>query len=79
MGDAEKIMRGNALGTIHIHDAFYDVIAPGTCLIDTSSMSACMVPMLVIPRGAFKYSQTDRDKFMKKMMAQVCGVNKSTI
>lgn len=36
MGDAEKIMRGNALGTIHIHDAFYDVIAPGTCLIDTS-------------------------------------------
>lgn len=71
MGDAEKIMKGNALGTVHIHDAFYDVIAPGGCLIDTSSMSAYMVPMLVMPKSAFKYSQTDRDKFMKKMMARV--------
>lgn len=71
MGDAEKIMMGNALGTAHIHDAFYEVIAPGGCLIDTSSMSAYMVPSLVMPKGAFKYSQTDRDKFMKKMMARV--------
>ncbi|SBW10473.1 conserved hypothetical protein [uncultured Eubacteriales bacterium] len=71
MGDAEKIMMGNALGTVHIHDAFYDVIAPGGCLIDTSSMSAYMVPALVMPKGAFKYSQTDRDKFMKRMMARV--------
>lgn len=71
MGNAEKIMKGNALGTIHIHDAFYDVIAPGGCLIDTSSMSAYMVPMFLMPRGAFKYSQADRDTFMKKMMARV--------
>lgn len=55
----------------HIHDAFYDVIAPGGCLIDTSSMSAYMVPMFLMPRGAFKYSQADRDTFMKKMMARV--------
>lgn len=71
MGDAENIMKGNALGTVHIHDAFYDVIAPGGCLIDTSSMSAYMVPMLVMPMSAFKYSQTNRNKFMKKMMARV--------
>lgn len=71
MGDAEKIMMGNALGTVHIHDAFYDVIAPGGCLIDTSSMSAYMVPKFVMPKSAFKYSQTNREKFMKKMMARV--------
>ncbi|MFA0815912.1 MAG: SDR family oxidoreductase [Anaerofustis sp.] len=71
MGDAKKIMQGNALGTIHIHDAFYDVIAEGGCLIDTSSMSAYMVPTFIMPKRFFKYSQTDRDKFMKKMMARV--------
>lgn len=71
MGDAAKIMAGNALGTIHIHEAFYDVIAPGGCLIDTSSMSAYMVPKFLMPKGAFPYSQTDREKFMKKMMARV--------
>ena len=40
MGDVEKILRGNALGTVNINDAFYEVMAPGGCVIDTSSMSA---------------------------------------
>ncbi len=71
MGDAKKIMMGNALGTVHIHDAFYELIAPGGCLIDTSSMSAYFVPAFIMPQKAFKYSQTDRDKFLKKMMARV--------
>ena len=39
MGDAEKILRSNALGTVNINDAFYEVMAPGGCVIDTSSMS----------------------------------------
>lgn len=40
MGDAEKILRGNALGTVNINDAFYEMMAPGGCVIDTASMSA---------------------------------------
>ncbi|HJD20349.1 MAG TPA: hypothetical protein H9915_00860 [Candidatus Gemmiger faecigallinarum] len=37
-GDAGMILRGNALGTVHIHNAFYPVIAPGGCLVDTASV-----------------------------------------
>ena len=71
MGDAQKIMEGNAMGTIYIHDAFYHVIEPGGCLIDTSSMSAYMVPKMIMPVRAFKLSHTDREKFLKKMMSRV--------
>lgn len=71
MGDAEKIMRGNALGTVHIHDAFYPVLAQGGCLVDTSSMSAYLAPEILMPRRAFRLAGTDREAFLKKMMARV--------
>lgn len=31
MGDAQKIMEANALGTVNINDAFYDVMKTGGC------------------------------------------------
>ena len=60
MGDAEKILRGNALGTVNINDAFYEVMAPGGCVIDTSSMSAYLAPQFIMPQGAYKFARTDR-------------------
>ena len=71
MGDAEKIMAANALGTVNINDAFYEVIAEGGCVIDTSSTSAYMIPGIVTPKRAYPLATTDRDAFMKKMMARV--------
>lgn len=71
MGSAEAIMRGNALGTVHIHDAFYPVLAEGGVLVDTSSMSAYLAPEWIMPKKAFRLAQTDRDAFLKKMMARV--------
>lgn len=71
MGDAEAIMRGNALGTVHIHDAFYPVIEPGGCLVDTSSMSAYLAPEFIMPKGAFPLALTDREALFRKMMARV--------
>lgn len=70
MGDAEKILRGNALGTVNINDAFYEVMAPGGCVIDTSSMSAYLAPQFVMPKGAYKLARTDREKFIKKLVAR---------
>lgn len=51
MGDAEKIMQANALGTVNINDAFFEVIAEGGCVIDTSSTSAYMAPSFIMPKG----------------------------
>ena len=70
MGDAEKILRGNALGTVNINDAFYEIMAPGGCVIDTSSMSAYLAPQFVMPKGAYKLARTDREKFIKKLVAR---------
>lgn len=44
MGSPEAILRANALGTVNINDAFYPVMAPGGCVIDTASMSAYLAP-----------------------------------
>lgn len=71
MGDARQIMTANALGTIHIHDAFYPVLAEGGVLIDTSSMSAYLTPVVIMPKGAFKLAKSNRELFLKKMMARV--------
>ena len=71
MGEAEKIMAGNAMGTIYIHEAFYPILGENGVLIDTSSMSAYLTPRFIMPQKAFKLSQTDKDAFFKKMMARV--------
>lgn len=71
MGGAQKIMETNALGTIHVNDAFYEVMHDGGCIIDTSSMSAYLTPKWIMPRRSYKLSRTDRDTFLKKMMRRV--------
>ena len=71
MGDAKTILRGNALGTVHIHDAFYPILTPGGCLVDTSSMSAYLVPAFLMPKKAFSLASTDREAFVRRMLARV--------
>lgn len=71
MGDAQKIMETNALGTININDAFYEVMDDGGCIIDTASISAYLTPQFLMPKHGYKLSRIDRDKFMKKMMRRV--------
>ena len=74
MGDAEKIMQVNALGTVNINDAFFEVIAEGGCVIDTSSTSAYMTPSFIMPKKVYPLACTDRKLFMDKMMKKVCVV-----
>jgi len=71
MGDARKIMEANALGTININDAFYEVMSDGGCIIDTSSISAYLMPQILMPKHCYKLSRTDCDKFMKQMMRYI--------
>lgn len=64
-------MEVNALGTINVNEAFYEVMDEGSCLIDISSMSAYLTPEIVMPKRRYKYSRINKDKFMKKMIARV--------
>ncbi|MDF2881412.1 MAG: short-chain dehydrogenase/reductase [Clostridiaceae bacterium] len=71
MGDAQKIMAANALGTINMNEAFYQVMECGSCILDVSSMSGYMIPKIILPTSKYALSLKDEDLFMKKMMARV--------
>ena len=71
MGDARTIMEANAIGTININEAFYEVMEKGSCLIDVSSMSGYIVPNFLLPTKRYKYSRINKEIFMKMMMRRV--------
>ncbi|MBK1812281.1 SDR family oxidoreductase [Clostridium sp. YIM B02505] len=71
MGEARTIMEANAIGTINMNEAFYNVMEEGSCIIDVSSMSAYLTPKIIMPVSGYKYSRIDKEIFMKKMMARV--------
>lgn len=71
MGTPEQIVQVNAMGTININNAFYKVMDDGSCLIDTSSISAYLTPQFIMPKKHYELSYSDPDKFMRKMMSRV--------
>ncbi|MBT9173756.1 MAG: Short-chain reductase protein NovJ [Syntrophomonadaceae bacterium] len=71
MGSGESVMKVNALGTININEAFYQVMSEGSCIVNVSSMSAYMVPEIILPKRAYKLSRIDINQFMKKMLNRV--------
>jgi NAD(P)-dependent dehydrogenase (short-subunit alcohol dehydrogenase family) len=71
MGDAETIMKVNALGTIYVNEVFYQYMSEGSCIIDVSSMSGYLVPDMIMPKNSYKLSRIDDQLFMKKMMNRV--------
>lgn len=71
MGDAEKIVETNAIGTIYINTEFAKVLGEGSCILDVSSMSAYLTPSAVMPRGLYKYSLTNIDVFRQKMNKRI--------
>lgn len=71
MGNAETIMEVNALGTINVNEVFYDYMDDGGCIVDVSSMSAYLLPKLIIPQTCYPLSRQDPERFMKKMMQRI--------
>lgn len=68
MADPTSIMRVNALGTINISNAFYQVAGEGFVLVNVASMAAHMIPEWLAPKRAYRYAFTDVDKFLKKVL-----------
>ncbi len=71
MSDARTIMMVNAIGTMNVNEAFYEVMGEGSCVIDVASMAGHIVPKIVLPTRSYKLSRVDRDLFLKRMMARV--------
>jgi NAD(P)-dependent dehydrogenase (short-subunit alcohol dehydrogenase family) len=71
MAGSEEILRINAIGTLHVHDAFYPLLANEGCLIDVGSVAGHMIPQLLLPTLAYPLGRSDPARFLKKMLARV--------
>lgn len=53
MGDAEYIVRTNALGTVNVGEAFFAAAGSGAALVNVASMAAHLLPAEIIPTQRF--------------------------
>lgn len=73
MGDAEYVMRTNAVGTVNVNESFFQSAREGSPIVNVASMAAHMLPESMIPTRQFPQALQDQDAFMKEMMA-ACNV-----
>jgi NAD(P)-dependent dehydrogenase (short-subunit alcohol dehydrogenase family) len=73
MGDAEYVMRTNAIGTLNVDEAFYRSAGEGAAIVNVASMAAHLLPEEMIPTGQFPRALSDPDAFMTNMVA-ACGI-----
>lgn len=70
MGEAEHILRINALGTLHINAVFLDYLQPGGCMVNVASVGGYMVPSLLLPTRAYKLGQVSPERFLQKALGR---------
>ncbi|WP_029109189.1 SDR family oxidoreductase [Mycobacterium sp. URHD0025] len=73
MGDAGYVMRTNALGTLHVNEAFFASAAEGAAIVNVASMAAHLLPEEAIPVQHFPLALQDQDAFLTEMLA-ACGM-----
>ncbi|OAN41751.1 SDR family oxidoreductase [Mycolicibacterium iranicum] len=73
MGDAEYVMRTNAVGTVNVNEEFYASAGEGAAIVNVASMAAHMLPAEIIPTAKFPLATEDVDQFMTEMM-QACSM-----
>lgn len=69
MGDAEYVMRTNAIGTVNVNEAFFEAASEGAAIVNVASMAAHMLPDEMIPKGKFAQAMVAQDAFMEDMLA----------
>jgi len=69
MGDADYVMRTNAMGTVNVNEVFYESAGEGAAIVNVASMAAHMLPDELIPAAQFPTAMTDEPAFMAAMLA----------
>lgn len=72
MGDADYVMRTNALGTLNVGEAFFGTAREGAAIVNVASMAAHMLPESLVPTACFPLALRDRDAFASEL-ASACG------
>ena len=67
MGDADYVMRPNAVGTATVGERFHASAPPGAALVNVASMAAYLLPAEMIPAQHFPVALSDPAAFLEKM------------
>jgi NAD(P)-dependent dehydrogenase (short-subunit alcohol dehydrogenase family) len=73
MGSADMILRINAVGTVLVDSAFYEIASEGTALVNVASVAGHQLPALVAPTRRYKRSFSDTERFHAELLA-VCNL-----
>lgn len=73
MGDAEYVMRTNAIGTVNIGEEFFAAADEGSAIVNVASMAAHLLPAEIIPTAKFPLALDDTDRFMTEML-DACSI-----
>ncbi|MBO0678692.1 SDR family oxidoreductase [Mycolicibacterium sp. S2-37] len=73
MGDADHIIRTNAVGTVNVNEAFYGTADEGAAIVNVASMAAHMLPEEVVPTACFPSALVDEDAFVADMLT-ACSI-----
>jgi len=69
MGDADYVMRTNAIGTVNVNEAFFASAGEGSAIVNVASMAAHMLPEEMIPAERFPLALKDEAAFMDHMIS----------
>ena len=67
-GNAESILRINALGTVYVNQEFSKVMNKGSVIVDVASSSAYVLPFFLINKRTYALAETDERSFLEKLI-----------
>lgn len=73
MGDADYVMRTNAIGTVNVDEVFFSTAGEGAAIVNVASMASHMLPEEIVPTAHFPLALKDEDAFMAAMMS-ACSI-----
>jgi NAD(P)-dependent dehydrogenase (short-subunit alcohol dehydrogenase family) len=73
MGDADYVMKTNAVGTLNVNEVFHGTAGEGAAIVNVASMAAHLLPEDMVPTAHFPLALRDEDAFTTQM-ATVCGI-----
>jgi NAD(P)-dependent dehydrogenase (short-subunit alcohol dehydrogenase family) len=69
MGSAAMILRINAVGTVLVNRAFYEIASEGMALVNVASVAGHQLPGVLAPKRRYKRSLSDTDRFYAGLLA----------
>jgi NAD(P)-dependent dehydrogenase (short-subunit alcohol dehydrogenase family) len=69
MGSADTILRINAVGTVLVSSAFYEIARDGMALVNVASVAGHQLPSIVVPKRRYKRCLSDTNRLHAELLS----------